>query len=84
MFRRPNFLRVVLTPSTSTIADKKEKRKYGSKTTFMPNFMKMGDQQFDMCKKSKAFAHDLNFNPSFTLTSYVYLFREILSSTIKY
>ena len=52
----PPTLRVVFTPSTSTIADKK---KYGSnifsKTTIMPNFIKIGDSDFDMFPcKSKA------------------------------
>ena len=45
----PPTLRVVFTPSTSTIADKK---KYCSnilsKITFMPNFIKIGDSELDM------------------------------------
>ena len=49
----PPTLRVVFTPSTSTTADKK---KYASnifsKTTIMPNFIKISDSDFDMfpCK----------------------------------
>ena len=48
MFHTPNF-EGSFTPSTSTIADKK---KYGSnifsKTTFMPNFIKIGDSELGM------------------------------------